>query len=236
MGKPMKSQLATVLLSASLLLTGCVTTENRPNSADSSQNVGFLSDYSKLQAVPDRAGLLRHVDRSVDVRSYNKLFIEPVQIFIATDGEAYKGLEPQTMARLAETFQGAFSRAVVPAYQFVPAPGSGVLHIRLAITGIQSVNTPYGVTDFLPIKAVYNAGRAAAGAAPKLAEMSAELEVLDANGRQVLAAVATRKSDSTLSQAERITWNDLSPIVDVWARQFRQGLDNLRGLNSPAAP
>ena len=57
--------------------------------------------------------------------------------------------------------------------------------------------------------------------------------MLDGQGRPVAAVVTTRKSDDTLPQNDRITWNDLSPIVNSWAKQFRQGLDELRGM--PAA-
>ena len=119
--------------------------------------------------------------------------------------------------------------AVASGYQVVNQPGPDVLRIRLAITGVQPASPALGVTDFIPIKAVFNVARDAAGAAPHVAEMSAELEVLDPNGRVVASAVTTRKSDKNLSQGERITWADMQAIAASWAKGLRQNLDRLRG-------
>jgi hypothetical protein len=120
--------------------------------------------------------------------------------------------------------------SVTPAYKIVSAPGPDVMRVRLAISGVQPVSPALEASDFIPIKAVYNVGRAVAGEAPRLAELTGEIEVLDGQNRVVIAAVATRKSDQTLPQGERITWSELSPIVFTWARQFRLGIDELRGV------
>lgn len=218
---------------ASALLAGCASTTGDPGSpasAGPSPTSGFLSDYSKLHPVEGKEGLQRYVNRSADWRPYSKLYIDPVQIVVSSDPEAYKGVQPDVLKRMADAFKAAFVNAVTPAYQIVDAPGPNVLRVRLAMTEVQPVSTPLGVTDFIPIKALFNAGRAAAGASPRVAEISAEFEILDGQGRQIAAAVTTRKSDQTLPQSDRVTWNDLAPIVDSWARQFRQGLDDLRGL------
>jgi hypothetical protein len=58
--------------------------------------------------------------------------------------------------------------------------------------------------------------------------MTAEMEVLDANGKRVAAATATRKGDEKLEQGNKVTWNDLNAISDYWAKNFRQRLDELR--------
>ena len=85
-------------------------------------------------------------------------------------------------------------------YQIVDAPGPDVIRVRLAITGIHPVKPNLTATDFIPIKAVFNVARDAAGNAPRVAELTAEVEVLDPAGRMVAEAVATRKSDMTLPQ------------------------------------
>ena len=220
---------------ASVLLAGCAGTTNGPNSAspaaETPQNSGFLSDYSKLRSVEGKEGVQRYVDRTADWRPYSKLYVEPVQIVVSAAPEVYKGVQPDVLKRMADSFKTAFVNAVTPAYQIVNAPGPDVLRIRLAITEVHPVSPPLGVTDFIPIKALFNAGRAAAGAAPRVAEITAEFEILNGQGQQLAASVATRKSDQDLPQNDRVTWNDLSPIVNSWAKQFRQGLDDLRGMN-----
>lgn len=89
--------------------------------------------------------------------------------------------------------------------------------------------------DYLPFKAIYNVGREAAGAGPRVAEMKAEIEVLDPRGKRVVAATATRKGDQKLPQGEQVTWESLQPITDFWARSFRERLDQLRGVTPPVA-
>ena len=44
-----------------------------------------------------------------------------------------------------------------------------------------------------------------------------------------VAYVATRKAEKNLPQNDRITWNDLTPIVDAWSKNFRAALDDARG-------
>ena len=211
---------------ACLAVAGCATTGGASSGAHHS---GFLTSYERLQPFEGREGVLRYIDRSANWRPYDKLFIEPVQIVINQDGP-YKGVQPDAMKRITDSFHKAFVDAVTPAYRIVQAPGPDVLRVRLAIAGVQPVSPPLGVTDFIPIKAVFNVGRAMAGEAPRVAELTAEIEVLDSGNRQVAAAVVTRKSDQTLAQGDRITWSDLSSIVNSWARQFRLGLDDLRGV------
>lgn len=209
----------------SLLATGAVI------AADNVAHSGFLPDYTKLKPVEGREGVLRFVDPSIDLRPYGKIYIDPVQVVVSTEN-GYKGVQPDVLKRMADSFKDSFGNALTSGYQIVPAPGPDVLSIRLAITGIQPVSPPLGVTDFIPIKAIFNAGRAAAGDAPKVAELSAEIEVLDGKGRQAAAVVATRKAEKNLSQKDTITWNDLTPIVDAWSRNFRAALDEARGLGS----
>jgi Protein of unknown function (DUF3313) len=217
-----------VALAASFWLVGCAGTSGSRGSDQPVTHSGFLSDYSKLSPVEGREGTQRYINRAANLRQYSKLYIDPVQIFVNTD--AHKGVQPDAMKRITDSFYKAFSDAVTPGYRIVSAPGSDVLRVRLAITGVQAISPPLGVTDFIPIKAIYNAGRAAAGEAPRLVELTAEIEVLDGQNQIVASAVSTRKSDNTLAQKEQITWSELSPIVYTWARQFRQALDDVRGV------
>lgn len=190
---------------------------------------GFLSDYSKLKPVEGVEGTLRYIDTSANLRPYTKILIDPVQIFL-TPNPDYHGLQPDALKRMTDGFQSAFQQAVVSGYQVVSNPGPDVLRARLAITGVQAVKPPLGATDFIPIKAIFNVARDASGSAPMEAEMSAEIEVLDAKGHVVAAAVSTRKAGKTLPQGATITWNDLSAIANAWARNFRAQLDMARGV------
>jgi len=215
----MKAKLGAVLMSA-VLAAGCAST---PPSQS-----GFLGDYSQLQPAPDREGVMIWVDQSTDLRPYTKLMFDPVQV-LATPGPDQAQLPPDVLQRIGGQFQASLTRELQPAYQVVTMPGPDVLRVRSAITHIQPVKPDPGAIDFMPIKAAYNVGREATVGGPRVAEMQAELEVLDPSGKRVVAATVTRKGDHELPQGERITWESLPPITDYWARNFRTRLDQLRG-------
>ena len=157
----MKKMLMAMGVAGTVLLAGCAGTTGGMGataSADATAHSGFLADYSKLGPVEGKEGILRYLDRSVDLRPYTKLYLDPVQVFVSTEGDAYKGVQPDALKRMADSFHASFVNAVRSGYQVVGAPGPDVLRVRLAITGMQPVPTPYGVTDLLPIKAVFNVG------------------------------------------------------------------------------
>lgn len=83
-----------------------------------------------------------------------------------------------------------------------------------------------GVVDYLPFKAIYNGGREAVGAGPRVAE----IEVLNPSGKRVAAATATRKGEATFAQGDQITWSEMQSITDYWANSFRLRLNELRGV------
>lgn len=190
---------------------------------------GFLGDYSQLKPAPDREGILHFVDRSVDYRPYTKLMFDPIQFYV-TPNPDYPQMPREELARMGEGLQRSFKQALAPTYQVVTQPGPDVLRVRTAITGIQPAKPPAGVTDYLPIKALFNVGREAAGSGPRVAEMAMEVEVLDPNGKRVAAATTTRKGEKRLEQGNKVTWNDVQSINDYWAKSFRQRLDELRGV------
>ena len=221
-----RKTIAATLVATAIALAGCAGGGSQGESP--AHHSGFLSDYSKLRPVEGVSGTYRYIDSSANFRSYTKLMIDPVQI-VMTPNPEYKGMQPDAMKRMTDAFRMEFVGAVASGYQVVNQPGPDVLRIRLAITGVQPASPALGVTDFIPIKAVFNVARDAAGAAPQVAERSAELEVLDPNGRVVASAVTTRKSDKNLSQGERITWADMQAVAASWAKGLRQNLDRLRG-------
>lgn len=221
----MRSKLAAALI-MTVLLSGCASTP--PPS-----QTGFLGDYSQLKPAPDRDGVMLYVDQGADLRPYNKLYFDPVQV-LAASAPDQPPLAPEVLARIGGQLQESLRRELSSGYQVVDMPGPDVLRVRSAITHIQAAKPEPGAIDYLPFKAVYNVGREAAGAGPRVAEMQAEIEVLDPSGKRVVAATATRKGDQTLPQGDRITWESLPPITDYWAKNFRTRLDQLRGVSPPA--
>lgn len=222
----MKTALKIALLTLALAV-GPASAQDK--AAPKPQYSGFLTDYSKLQPAADREGVQLFLDRSRDYKAYTKVMFDPVEVYL-TPNPDYKGLQPDALKRMTDVFLTSFKKALGSDYQVVDAVGPGVLRVRAAITGVQAAKPALGATDFIPIKAIFNLGRAAAGASPQVAEMTAEFEVLDEKGVRLAAAVATRKGDKTLPQRDQVTWKDLEPITNYWAAGFKQRLDEVRGV------
>ena len=227
-----KLKFASVAVAAALM-AGCAGSGTSPASStggnvSAADFSGFLADYSKLKPVDGIDGTLRYVDTSMNLRPYKKVIIDPVLVFMTHNPE-YHGLQPDALKRMSDALETAFLSALVDGYQVVNAPGPDVMRLRLAITGVQAVKPPLGASDLIPIKAVFNVARSAAGDAPMVAEISAEMEMLDSNGRVIGAAVASRKGDKALPQGASITWQDLQASANFWAKNLRNYLDYARG-------
>lgn len=194
---------------------------------------GFLKPaiYERLRPSPYVEGVKAYVDTSRDYRPFTKIMFMPTEVYLTPNPE-YKGLPKEALERMTAQFQDSFKRAMTPGYTIVNAPGPDVLLVKTAITGVQPTSPNLKAIDFLPIKAVFNVARDAAGHAPQVVEMSSELEVMAPDGSTAAAATATRKGDAKLPQGEQISWAQMKEISDYWARSFRQRLDELRQARS----
>lgn len=207
------------------LLAGCKSTPEQ-------SQTGFLGDYSQLKPAPDREGVMLYVDQGFDFRPYTKLMFDPVQVLV-TPKPDQPPVPPEVVQRIGLQFQQSLAQNLAPAYQIVDQPGPGVLRVRAAITGLEPAKPPPGAIDYLPVKALFNVGREAAGGGPRVAELKAEMEVLAPDNKRVAAATVSRRGDQRLPQGGEITWDSLPPITDYWARNFRSRLDQLRGVGQP---
>ncbi|MCP9757898.1 DUF3313 family protein [Aquitalea sp. S1-19] len=95
---------------------------------------------------------------------------------------------------------------------------------------MQAVEPALTPTHFIPVKAIFNAGRAAAGLSSHVMEITGEMEILAPNNRQIAASLASRKADESLPQGKNITWDDMDKLINNWAKRFHNALlDGKRG-------
>lgn len=216
------------------LMAGCKSTSTETGqvgetpAAATTYTSGFLLDYSRLQPDPTREGTMVYIDKTVDIRPYTKLYFDPVTVIVAPSADNTE-VPPDVILRMSDRLLESFQKALYPRYQVVSAPGPDVLRVKTAITGIQAATPSRGVTDFIPIKAAFNLAREATGTAPRVAEMKAELVLLDPKGRLVGEGTVNRKGDKNLSQGDQVTWQDLTAITEYCGKGFRNRLDQLRG-------
>jgi hypothetical protein len=206
------------------LLAGPAGAQDKPAAP---QNSGFLSDYSKLAPAADNPNTKLWISKEFDFKPYQQVRLDPVEVWVSPTSQ-YKGASPDVLKRMADSFTSAFRNALQPGYQLVDKQGPGVLHIRLAITGVNLVKPDLKPTDVLPIVFLF---RAASGATEdKNVVLTGEMQVLDPTNNVVAAAVSNGTSDKTIAQKQDITWKDLQSITDNWAKGLRRRLDEARGV------
>jgi hypothetical protein len=191
------------------------------------QNSGFLTDYSKLAPAADNPKLSLWISQEFDFKPYHQVMLDPVQVWVSPTSE-YKGVSPDAIKGIADRLTSSFKRALQPGYQLVNKPGPGVLHIRLAITGLNLANPAFKPRDVVPVVFVF---RAVSGAMTAQEEvLSAEMEVQSPDAKVVAAALVRGTGDTTVQPDHNVTWQDVQGVTDQWAKGLRRRLDQARGI------
>jgi hypothetical protein len=127
---------------------------------------GFLGDTTQLTANPDHPGTWRWIKPGLDLRTYDKVMIDPVDLRLKGSSVA-NSLHDDSQARYAAEFTEVIRAKLAPFYDLVDAPGPGTLRLRIALTDM--LLGPDGIED-----------------------SSLEAELLDAqSGERLVAAIAT---------------------------------------------
>lgn len=186
---------------------------------------GFLGNYPQFQADKDRKGSLIYYAPGVEMKNYNKVLIYPIEIFIAPDSK-YKGIKPDELKAIADSFAAAIISALEPEYPVVSKPGPGVLGLRLAITNVYAKKAKLRLLNFTPIGAVVRAGQAVAGKNISLADATIEFEMLDLQTNERLGAIVDRYSaEPGKKKKDETSWKEINKKLDFYAKRFRAAMD-----------
>lgn len=176
---------------------------------------GFISDYSKLQAVSSDS--YRYVDdRALD--GYSKFIVDDVEVHFFAGASAIKAksegaITRRDLKKLTNYFHSAIVKAVKDSgNEVVRWPRSGVARIRIALTDIKETS----MLNVLPTASV--AGVGAGGAAM-------EAEIVDSvTGQQIGAVIETRKG-SRVPFSNLGDWGTAKGVMDHWANRLKERLE-----------
>jgi len=179
---------------------------------DEPEQTGFLSDYSKLERTDD--GQWRYA--SGKVGNYSKFYIEPItDLMSPANREVFS---EEDVVELKEHFVTKLTKALTDddAYEIASAPGPGVANFRLAITEIDASIAALNVTIYTKVTGAGLGGIAAEG------------EVVDSLTGEQLAAAVRWGSGSRVLRAGLSKLGDAKLVIDRWAEQLRERLDQAR--------
>ena len=189
------------------LATGCATVQD-PGQA------GFLSDYSKLEEIKEN----HLVYDSGNLGNYSKFIIEPVAMLYRQPEEKRKFADEEL-----EDLQAHFATKVREAlikddgYQIVEVPGPETATLRIGITDVDDTIGALNITIYTKITGAGLGGAAMEG------------EVVDSVTGEQIGAVIRWGSGSRLLRAGFTHTGDAKIVIDRWAKDLRQRIDEAHG-------
>jgi hypothetical protein len=185
-----------------------------------SQYSGFLKDYKALKPNSDvDADMLTYIstDAKKNLRSYFAIVVDPIEVYVATDADEKK-VNPESRKALTDYFQHAITVAVSDAFPIVEKPGPLTLRLRIALVGIDA------------------GGQTADGQALNIGKVGVEMELLDSETGEVIAAAVDKSSlgDGAEVAAGNISRDEKMAAArdafDEWASRLRAFLDSAHEL------
>jgi len=193
---------------------------------------GFLGGpnvYAQLTPGPDGGGKLRWLQPGVDFKKYNKFMVDSVVFYLAKNAD-YKGIDPDLMKDLADSFNHEIVVALLDKYPIVTEPGPDVARVRFAITNIkQSRPALSTVTSIVPVGLVVStAKRGATGGWTGGGETTGELMILDSMTNDVIAMAVDQQQAAFGSRFSK--WGSADDAFKFWAGRLVAFMDGVKGI------
>lgn len=219
--------LAMSVMFVASFIFGCATTEQVPYARES----GFLGDYSKLHRGKSGQAEFVYRDLSADFSKYQKIIIDPVQLWAAEDEDStLSKLSREDQQLLVDYLYVALSDSLKRDYVVVDEPGSDVMRMRCAITEARAESP---VRDLVSTLCPYGLGisyakRIVTGTHSGVGVVSIEGEVVDSLTNQRLGAVVDRRAGTKTVMGGFTRWGDVQDAFNFWARRIQTNLALLR--------
>ncbi len=192
---------------------------------------GFLGDYSNFHEGPEGGPILFYEKEPDALQGYRKFIIHPILIYFHSEAKGF-AVDPDRLDKLSDTFRDAVIENLEKGgiYQVVEEPGPAVARVRIAITDVKPVRMGAGSKTGTIIGGTILIFPGAGLLFPNLStgEAGIEAEVVDTVSNERLAAVIDHKSGRRFFNIRgALAWGDVKKAFGMWAREFRQYLDDL---------
>ena len=168
--------------------------------------------------------------------SYNKIIVDPVQIWKDAETEDVSRADLQ---RLANDFWSKIREAVQKDYEIVHQPGPGVMRVSTAITEAEASDPAMDtITSIIPQTRLLTGakGMMTDGQPGFVGAASVEAKITDAQTGVLLAAGVDRRAGTKNPVGSTNEWNDVEEAYQYWADRFRYRLCQERGDKNCVEP
>lgn len=189
---------------------------------------GFLPSPSLLQPGGNGRAALYYISNDIPLSSYNKILLDPVQIWTAP-GSKLSAVPAKQRNAAANTFYSDLFTALSKSCKMVKAPGPGTMRMKFALVDAELPNpiantvatyTPYASTAYGVASYALNGGVGYfAGTA------TAEGYATDSkSGALLWQAVDKRGGTTALVENTFDTWLDVHHAFEAWSAQLTKAL------------
>jgi hypothetical protein len=172
---------------------------------------------------------LRWLSKKFDPKNYNKFMVDSVIFFLA-DNSDYKGIDPQDMKELSDTFNKELVTAFKDKYPIVADPGPDVARIRIAITNIKPSRPGLSaITSIIPVGlGVSLLKKGATGGWSGSGQVCAEFMALDSMTNEfIILAIDQRKAEFEQRFTE---WGSANDAFKFWSEKMVEFIDHSKGI------
>jgi hypothetical protein len=203
-----------LILLSLLLVALCGCEENKQQ-----QQVGFLSDYSRLE----QGGLMTfNNEPSPEILGkYSKFIVDPVEIYFYDDSKGRKTrLNDSDIVNLKDCLRQSIVMGLSGRYQIVSEPGDGVARIKVALTNIKQASV---IRKLIPSAKVSGQG---------LETVAIEAEIVDSRTDEQLGAAIETHAGIKRALYGRTRPKDVKMAVNEWTWKLRNSVDQAHGYLS----
>jgi hypothetical protein len=184
----------------------------------SQQQVGFLSDYSRLQQGHWMA--FRNEPSPESLGKYTKFIVDPVQVHFYRDSNIGRSrLSDAEIKDLVSCMRQSTVNSLSDRYQIVDEPGADVARIRVALTDMKEARV---IRKLIPGAKVSYSGKGT---------VAMEAEIVDSrSGEQLAATVETRVVNRRKRSRNGYTRPiDVEYSINKWSWRLRNSIDKAHG-------
>ncbi|MEO9382691.1 DUF3313 domain-containing protein [Chromobacterium phragmitis] len=162
----------------------------------------------------------------VNLKSYHAVMLEPLLFLRQAENGDWQLLQSGDENAIAAYFHDRLQAELKAAgVEEALRPEPGVARLRVAVTGVSQGRPGVDAMDLLPIKAVFNLARLAAGKEPYLLKIASMAQLEDAQDGSLLAGtVNLRQSEKNKTKEQPMTLELIKPLIDEWCRQSARQL------------
>lgn len=215
-----KNILAMVALS--FLINGCA------DKSMTSQQSGFLDDYSVLKPSPYQAKALLYIAPDANFASYDSVIVEPVKIIANNEQiKADAGLMKKMSDYMTQKVRRSLDKN--PNFKVVTKPQANTVKVEFALSAATVSHDEREIYQYNPVALVITEAARATGMSQKSVRVVMEVHITDANtGKTLIKALDSQAGEKVTIEAKDLTLEHLKPLLDNWAKRLSMRLDYLK--------